>query len=72
MLVTGYDPMTNKSKQYETTKAFPYTYIVQCFICEREELALQAVFPDGWKIVKKYNYTLCPKDANKLREAMTV
>lgn len=68
MIATGYDPMTNKSKQYETTKVFPYTYIVTCFICEAQELAVRAVFPEGWKIVKKYNYTICPKDADKLRE----
>lgn len=43
------------------------SYIVECFVCDKEILAVRAVLPDGWKIVKDYGYTLCPECANKLK-----
>ena len=64
----------NRTKDFDqndpnvTLQEFGLTYIVKCFVCNDEELAVKAKLPDGWKIVKKYNYTLCPECAKKLRE----
>ena len=68
-MVNGYSAYHCKSKNYDTKKVFPLTYIVTCFVCESEELAVKAVFPEGWKRVKGYNnMVLCPICSKKLRE----
>ena len=66
MKANGY--YDGKPKTYEAIKEFPYTYVVECFICDGAELAVKGVFPDGWKRVKQYGYTLCPDCAKKLKD----
>jgi len=51
----------------DTSKEMGLSYIAECFICEKEALAVRGVFPDGWKVVKDYGYTLCPECANNLK-----
>ena len=67
----------NKTKDFDkseasgvTAKEFGVSSLVECFICGKEELTNKSVIPDGWKVVKKYNYTLCPECANNLKKRM--
>lgn len=60
----------NKTKDFDivpSAQELGLSYIVECYVCGIGEIAVRGVWPDGWKVVKKYGYNLCPECAEKLR-----
>lgn len=51
----------------DSPKEMGLSYLIECFVCEKEALADRGIRPDGWRVVKDYGYTLCPECANKLK-----
>ena len=68
------DEILSKTRNFDTitpsenAKALGLSYMVTCFICDKDEIADKGRMPDGWKVVKGYGYKLCPVCADKLRK----
>ena len=65
----------NRTKDFdkpaELSQEFGLSYTIECFVCDSGEIAVKSAWPEGWKRVKGYNYTLCPECANRLREMVS-